>query len=334
MSEENSSGLTPDTINTHLNNVYPALAMLAGMQLEVFTALGDEVLSGPEIADRLNVKASKLEPLLYALVAAGLLTVETGRFRNTIEAGAFLVKGRPRYLGSAHQAYSDLWASTLHTAASIRTGVPQARHDFSTMSHAELSAFVRGLDAGAGATARRLDKQYKMNRFSHLLDAGGGSGGLAIALCKLCPELRATVAELANVAPITRACVAESGLDARVDVVETDLVAATPPGRYDAVVLRSVLQVLSAQDAAAALGHAVQALNSRGECFVVGRMLDDSRLAPPEAVAVNVMFLNVYEDGQAYTESEYRAWFEQAGLDGNRRLRLAGGYSIMHGVKR
>ena len=63
-------------------------------------------------------------------------------------------------------------------------------------------------------------------------------------------------------------------------------------------------------------------------------MLDDSRLAPLDAVAVNVMFLNVYDDGQAYTESEYRAWFEAVGLGGNRRKRLAGGYSIMHGVKR
>ena len=334
MTAEKSSRLAPDTINTHLNNVYPALAMLAGMQLEVFTALGDEDLAAVEAATRLDVKVNKLEPLLYALVTAGLLTVENGRFRNTAEAGEFLVKGRPRYLGSAHQAYSDLWASTLHTAASIRTGVPQARHDFSRMSFAELRAFVRGLDAGAGATARRLDKQFDMRRFSRLLDAGGGSGGLAIALCRLCPNLRATVAELTNVAPITRECIAESGLDARLEVIEADLVTAPPTGRYDAVVLRSVLQVLSASDALSALTNAVQALHAGGECFVVGRMLDDSRLAPIEAVAVNVMFLNVYEDGQAYTESEYRTWFEQAGLTGNRRLPLAGGYSIMHGVKR
>jgi SAM-dependent methyltransferase len=334
MSEENSRGLAPTTINTHLNSVYPALAMLAGMQLEVFTALGDEALSAAEAAARLDVKVSKLEPLLYALVAAGLLTVETDRFLNTAEAREFLVKGRPRYLGSAHQAYSDLWASTLHTAASIRTGIPQARHDFSSMSYADLSAFVRGLDAGAGATARRLDKQFEMRRFSRLLDAGGGSGGLAIALCKLCPDLHATVAELANVAPITRECVAESGLETRVDVIEADLVESAPAGHYDAVVLRSVLQVLSAHDAAAALGNVVRALSPGGECFVVGRMLDDSRVAPLEAVAVNVMFLNVYEDGQAYTESEYRAWFERAGLVGNERLPLAGGYSIMHGVKR
>ncbi|MCB1748938.1 MAG: methyltransferase domain-containing protein [Gammaproteobacteria bacterium] len=330
---EREQGLKPDTINTHINNVYPALAMLAGMQLEVFSALGDEALTAAEAAARLDVQPAKLQPLLYALVTAGLLAVADGRFANTAEAAEFLVKGRPRYIGGAHSAYSDLWSSTMHTAQSIRTGVPQARHDFSQMSQAELSAFIRGLDAGAGATARRLDKTFDMKRFRHLLDAGGGSGGLAIALAKLCPDLRASVAELPNVATVTRECVAESGLGERVDVVEADLVAAPPPGAYDAVVLRSVLQVLSPAQAAAALRHAVAALAPGGECFVVGRMLDDSRLAPLDAVAVNVMFLNVYEAGQAWTESEYRGWFEQAGLSGNTRTPLAGGYSIMHGVK-
>ena len=99
------------------------------------------------------------------------------------------------------------------------------------------------------------------------------------------------------------------------------------------VVLRSVLQVLAAGEAAAVLRHATAVLRPGGSCFVVGSMLDDTRLAPLEAVAVNVMFLNVYPDGQAYTESEYRAWFQAAGLEGNERLPLAGGYSIMHGRK-
>ena len=72
---EREQGLKPDTINTHINNVYPALAMLAGMQLEVFSALGDEALTTAEAAARLDVQPAKLQPLLYALVTAGLLAV-------------------------------------------------------------------------------------------------------------------------------------------------------------------------------------------------------------------------------------------------------------------
>ena len=325
--------LQPDTINAHLANVYPALAMLAGMQLDVFSPLATGPRTVAGLATALGVQPEKLRPLLYALVTAGLLVVEGEHFANTPESAEFLVRGGPRYLGGTAEAYADLWSATLHTAASIRSGVPQAKHDFARMSADELRAFIRGIDAGAGATARRLHKDYALTARRHLLDAGGGAGGLAIALCRLCPDLRATVAELPSVASIARESVAESGLGARVDVIEADLIAAPPPGRYDVATLRSVLQVLAPADAARVVVNVAAALAPGGELFMVGRMLDDGRLSPPEAVAVNVMFLNVYEAGQAWTEGEYRAWFEAAGLTGVSRQPLAGGYSVLRGVK-
>jgi hypothetical protein len=45
------------------------------------------------------------------------------------------------------------------------------------------------------------------------------------------------------------------------------------------------------------------------------------------------MFLNIYDDGHAYTESEYRGWLHETGLVDIQRRELAGGYSIIHGRK-
>lgn len=326
-----SPALAPTTINAHIANVYPALAMLAGMQLDVFTPLAEGPRTAGEIAAALRVRADKLTPLLYALVTAGLLEFANERFANSPEAAEFLVRGGSRYLGGGAAAYADLWSATLHTAESIRTGVPQVRHDFSRMSHAELSAFIRGIDAGAAATARRLRKDHDLSGYRRLLDAGGGAGGIALALVRACPELRATVAELPSVARIARECIAEAALQSRVDVVEVDLVTAAPPGEYDMIVLRSVLQVLGPDEAAAVVRHVTAALAPGGRLFVIGRMLDDSRLSPLDAVAVNVMFLNVYDHGQAWTESEYRGWLRDTGLTDIARQPLAGGYSLMCG---
>ncbi len=325
--------LKPDTINRHVGNVYPALAMLAGMELDVFSKLNSGPKTATEVARALNVDTVKLRPLLYALVTAGLLENDGEEFTNTAEADEFLVKGKPRYLGGSWSAYADLWSATLRTATSIRTGTPQAKHDFTKMSHAELSAFIRGLDASAAATARRLQKEFTMTGFRDLLDAGGGSGGLAITLCNMNPHLRATVAELSNVAAVTRECITEAQLEARVAVIETDLVTEIPPGDYDVAILRSLLQVLSAADAARVVKNVTASLAPDASVFVVGRMLDDTRLSPLDAVAANVMFLNVYDDGQAYTEAEYRRWLAGAGLSNIARHPLAGGYSIMSARK-
>ncbi len=50
--------------------------MMAGMQLEIFTAVGHSGITIDATAEKLNVQPLKLRPLLYALVSANLLTVE------------------------------------------------------------------------------------------------------------------------------------------------------------------------------------------------------------------------------------------------------------------
>ena len=79
--------------------VYPAFAMLAGMQLDLFTPLKDGPMSVVELAQALGVGPTKLEPLLYSLVEAGLLTEEGERFSNTPESDHFLVRGKSTFQG-------------------------------------------------------------------------------------------------------------------------------------------------------------------------------------------------------------------------------------------
>src|SRR5262245_30178654 len=62
----------PTTIQQLASAVYPSFAMLAGMQLDVFTPLKDGPLTAAQLADMLGVNMEKLSRLLYALVIAGL----------------------------------------------------------------------------------------------------------------------------------------------------------------------------------------------------------------------------------------------------------------------
>lgn len=78
--------------------------------------------------------------------------------------------------------------------------------------------------------------------------------------------------------------------------------------------MRNFLQVLSRDAAPAALGNLGQAIASGGMIFIVGQVLDDTRLAPRPVVAFNLAFPNVYRDGEAYSAGEYRDWLEAAGF--------------------
>jgi SAM-dependent methyltransferase len=290
-------------------------AVLAGMQLDVFTPLREGPLDAEALAERLGVHARRLRPVLYALVGAELLTLEEERFANTPLAERFLIRGQPTYMGGVHELWSDVWHALLKTAESVRTGAPQAEHDFEAMPRAELAAFLRGQHPLAMAAGHALIDTLKPERPKTLLDVGGGSGGLAIGACEAASHLRATVVELPTVTPITEEFVAAAGLSDRIEIRAADVIRAPLEGSFDVAALRNLLQTLSVEQARQTLHHVGQAIAPGGSVMIIGFILDDTRLGPPVALAYNLFFLNAYEEGEAYTAGEHREWLEAAGFE-------------------
>lgn len=312
---------------------YPAFAFVAGVKLNVFTPLGDSPKTAEELAAILAVDADKLRPLLYALVVAGVLTVDDGVFANTPESDHYLVEGREEYIGNLCAAFEERWRWALMTADSIRTGKPQAEHDYATMPAPERDAFFRDIHPNALETGNMLVERLDLASRRHLLDVGGGSGGLAIAACRRCPDLRATVLELPAIAPIAEEMVAESGLAERISVVAHDIVAGPPSATCDVAVFRAVLQVLPYEAARRAVVNAGHVLEPGGTMCILSRVLQDSRLEPEQTVAQNLVFLNIYDGGQAYTVGEYRAWIDEAGLTGFDMFTRPDGRSVIIATK-
>ena len=329
MSASKPSELSRATIERHLNAVYPPFAMLAGVRLDVFTALKIGPMTTEDLAQALGVSAFKLETLLYALVMANLLALKDGRFANTAEADQYLVQGRPNYIGHKIAYYAERWAADLKTAESIRTGVPQGKLDFTSMTDSQLTAFHNSGHSAAMAAGRRLAETYDLCSFGNLLDVAGGSGGLAIEACQRCPELQATVIDLPTVTPITQRFVDEARMDGRVKVSSLDVVDRPPEGRYDVTVMANLIQVLAPDQARRALLNVGRALVPRGVVFIIGWVLDDGQLSPPEIAASNFAFLNIYDEGRAFTEAAHRAWLLEAGFTTFERTLLASGESII-----
>ena len=288
--------------------------MLAAMQLDLFSCLRDGPAEAPAIARQLTVEESRLHPQLYALVVIGLLDESEGRFANSAEAARYLVRGSPDFMGDRHRLWSDVWQSVLRTADSIRTGGPQARHDFATMPDTELDAFFSGLHPNALAAGREFGRTHDLTNVGALVDVGGGSGGFALGLAGAHPGLRLTVVDLEPVTAVTRRFVESAPAGARVEIVAADVTAQPLPGRYDAAVLKNFIQVLSQEQAAGALCHVFDALNPGGTIYVTGHILEDSRRAPAESVLFNIVFINIYDAGRAYTRAEYVSLLEQAGF--------------------
>lgn len=306
--------LKPSTIMRHVYAVYPSFAMLAGMQLDVFTPLKNGPMEAKTLASALDVLEDKLTPLLYALVAAGLLKMENKSFSNTPEASKFLVRGRPDYIGGLSGFYNINWHATLNTAESIRSGKPQAKIDYHTLSKEELWKFFRSQVHSSLRGGKEIAEKLDLSEFKMLFDAGGGTGGVSIAICNKYPQIKATVADLPQVAQLAERFIAEAGMSDRISVSATDLCSNSPVGKYDVAILRAVIQTLSIEQAQMCLKCVSQSMVPGGRIFILGSVLENSRLAPPAALAFGLASLNVYDYGKAYTEKEYREMLANTGF--------------------
>jgi cyclopropane fatty-acyl-phospholipid synthase-like methyltransferase len=303
-----------ETVNRLRFAADAAFAMLAGMQLDLFTPLKDGPMTSEQIATAISVGPARLRLLMYCLVAAGLLTEKDGRFSNTPEANQFLVKGSPSYMGNRHATIAMRWLGSLKTAESIRAGAPQAKLDFSNSPQEEVETFLRNINANTIPAARALLDKYDFSSVKTLVDVGSGGAGLAITITKACPHIKATAIDLPKVVPIAQRIVQEEGASERMKVIAADVVSGPLPGSYDVAVLRGLLQVLSPQDARLAVKHIAAAVSPGGKIYIIGQILDDSRISPLEAVGFNLAFINAYDAGESYTEKEHREWLSEAGF--------------------
>ena len=98
---------------------------------------------------------------------------------------------------------------------------------------------------------------YDFASHRKLVDLCGESGGVAIALARVCPGLHARVIGLTSATPVTLRILDETDSARRIDVVSGIVVAGQLTGNYDVAVMRSFTQVLSTE-------HAGQATNSVG----------------------------------------------------------------------
>ena len=315
-------------------SVYPAFALLAGMQLDLFTSLKDGPLDAEKVASKIDANADKLKVLLYSLVVAGLLNVEGELFSNTDIADRYLVKDSPECIVDIHDLLSTMWNAAIKSSESIRTGMPQAKINYSSMSKDDLRQFFRGEHPYALESGRDLVKRFDFTSYSTLLDVGGGSGGTSIAVTEACPNIQATIMDLPLITPVAQYYINKANAGNRINVIATDVIHDPLPGSYDVAVMASFLQVLSAEDARNAIKNVSRVINPGGDIYIRGYgIIDDSRVSPQKNVEFNLVYINVYDECQAYTEEEHKDWLEDAGFGEFKRTILSDGSSIIKALK-
>ena len=321
------SVILPKTIEALSQAAYPSFALQAGMELDIFTPLGDGPLDAAAVAKSAGTDPAKTNHLLHALVAIGMMHFEGEKFSNSAEADKYLVRGKADYVGTRHYANRRRWESMLRAAETIRTGTPHRGMDYGAMSEERRESFYRGTFTECLMAGRDLATRLDFSKHRRLVDVGGGSGGVSVAMADAWPNLSITLADLPSTAAVAERYIGEAGHGSRVQLRPTDLVSEKLEGTYDVAIMRGLVLVLTSDQNRAVLRNIHQALEPNGRLYIVGWILDDSRSTPLSYATYNLLFVNDYENAVIRTESEHRLWLSNAGFTDISRDRESGAYA-------
>jgi len=122
--------LDPGRIMQTATAFWASKALLTAVEPDLFTTLGDDAMTAPQLGDALALHPRGTYDFFDALVALNFLDREgdgpEGRYRNTPETAAFLDKTSPSYIGGmAEMLNARLFGFWNHLGTALKTGAPQ-----------------------------------------------------------------------------------------------------------------------------------------------------------------------------------------------------------------
>ncbi len=291
----------------------------AAVKLNVFSLIGEEQMTGAEIAGKCSADEDAMTRLLNALCAMELLCKKEEKFANTPAALSFLCKNSPAYTGYMIMHHHHLVESWSRLDESVRTG--KAVRSRAVHGDEETrESFLMGMFNMAMNLAPRLVQAIDLSGCHHLLDMGGGPGTYAIHFCLANPRLRATVFDLPATEPFARNTIAKFGLSERIDFSPGNYLEDEIQGKYDAVWLSHILHGEGPEACRMMVRKAADALEPGGMIFIHEFILRNTADGPLFPALFSLNMLLGTSEGRSYTEGELAEMLEEAGMKDIHRI--------------
>lgn len=295
---------------------WPSAAFLAANELGVFAALAHGGRSAAQVAEALGADARATEMLLNACCALGLVLRDGSGYSLSDDAAAFLVPGRPGFIGSAIAWSRDQYAAWGKLDVAVRTGAPVAPpQDHLGADPEQTRRFVLGMHQRALGVARGVVPFIDLAGCRALLDVGGGPGAYAVLLAQAYPALRVTVLDLPGIVAIAAELIDQAGMSDRVRVAAGDATSGDyGEGVADAALFSGVLHQMAPSTIERMFAGARRALTPGGRVIVSDMMLDESKTRPAFSALFSLQMLLASHEGAVFSEVECAQWLKQAGF--------------------
>lgn len=300
------------------------LVLLAALELDLCTVIGNRAWTIPELARVLKVSERGLGILCRNLAMAGVLRKQGTLYRNSKVGATALNAHHPLYRREYLALVRDHWNEWLRLPEAVKTGRPiesETSDDLDWRRRFTWAMHHRTLEL-----APAIASQVTIGRAKTLLDLGGGPGTYALAFLARYPHLQATVCDREAALAVAKEIAAAHPAGRRLSYLPLDFTKEAIPGRYDVIWYSNVLHIYSPADNQAIFRRALAALEPGGKLIIQDAFLHDREgLYPAEASLFAVSMLLFTEAGDTYPISDVTRWLKTCGFVRVRVLRLKKG---------
>lgn len=312
------SKVTPQQITDLLWSARSAMALISGIDLEVFTHIANGKRTASQIAQAASADTRGMQYLLDALVGLGYLNKSGDQFGLEPVSAAFLVKGKEPYMGVfAEETKMNLQAWNNLTEV-VKTGKPIATVNTDEGGREFFPKLVSAIFplsfAGANAVAASLSNEERSS-IKNILDVAAGSGAWSLAFARAIPDAKVTAVDYPEVTPITRDFAKRFEAADRYNYIEGNL-REVDFGRkkYDLVILGHIIHSEGEEWGQKLIQKSSDALKDGGILLIAEMVPNDERTGPIMPLVFGLNMLINTESGGVYTMKEYDAWLKDAGF--------------------
>jgi SAM-dependent methyltransferase len=282
----------------------------------IFNALeGGDDASG--VAKKVAISERGAQAILDGLTGLGLVHLSNGRYSNTAESAAFLVKGKPAYLGGMAEVMTgslNEWA-TLPDA--VKTGNPTAQFTSESADNDFWHVLVPAIAALSFPVAQMAAERLGIANAGPVswLDVGGGSGVWSAVWLGVNPQASGVQLDWPMVNRIARDFVGRFGVGDRFRTIDGDFHKLDfGSGAYDYAIYGHIAHQESPRDNIEIFRKFRKAIKPGGTFLINDFILTDERKGHPFALMFAAQMLLVSREGNAWRESDYRTWLREAGF--------------------
>src|SRR5690349_1538473 len=294
-------------------------ALKAGIELEVFTAIGEGNTTVEAIAKRCQTSERGTRILCDFLTIMGMLIKQDNQYALTLDSATFLDKRSPAYLGGAVEflCSPELLEGNKRLADAVRKGGTAIPDDGTVGPDNPIWVkFARAMAPMMMMPSQLIAKLVDPNpdRKLKILDIAAGHGLFGIAFAKNNPEAEITAVDWRAVLGVAKENAQKARVEDRYNTKEGSAFDVDFGKGYDLVLLTNFLHHFDPPTCETLLRKVSAALKPGGRAVTFEFVPNEDRVSPPTAAAFSMMMLGTTESGDAYTFSEFDRMFRNAGF--------------------